>query len=232
MKLVLLPGMDGTGNLFQPFINEVPSDIDCTVISYPNNECLSYKELEAYVLDKLPKEEDFVLLAESFSGPIGYLLAKRNLANMKGVIFVATFLQSPKKLLVNLGELLPLSLLLALPIPKFIIKQFFLGKNANNYIITLFKKTLKNISSEVLSFRIKEISKLCLNLEKIRIKSYYIQALNDKLVSSNNLASFTTISDILKTIKINGPHFILQAKPKECAEFITNEIRLITSQST
>jgi pimeloyl-ACP methyl ester carboxylesterase len=232
MKLILLPGMDGTGKLFQPFISELPGDIDCSIISYPENECLSYKELEAYVLEKLPKDDDYILLAESFSGPIGYLLAKRNLANMKGVIFVATFLQSPKRLLVNLGKLMPFSLLLALPIPEFIIKQFFLGKNPTNHIISLFNETIKNISGKVLSFRIKEISKLSLNLEKVEIKSFYIQALNDRLVSSNNLISFTKISDILKTIKINGPHFILQTKPRECAEFVANEIRLISRQSS
>jgi len=140
MKLILLPGMDGTGKLFQPFISELPGDIDCSIISYPANECLSYKELEAYILDKLPKDEDFVILVESFSGPIGYLLALRNLTNMKGIIFVATFLHSPNKLLVNLGKLMPLSLLLSLPIPnRFIIKKFFLGRNPDNHINFLFK---------------------------------------------------------------------------------------------
>ena len=220
MKLILLPGMDGTGKLFQPFINELPDEIDCSVISYPENKCLSYKELETFVFDKLPKDEDFVLLAESFSGPVGYLLAKRNLANMKGVIFVATFLQNPNKPLVNLVKLLPLSILLSLPIPEFIIKHFFLGKSPNNQTFKLFKDIIKNTSSKIISFRINEISKLSLDLDKITIKSFCIHALNDKLVPPNNLNSFTEISDSLKTIKINGPHFILQARAKECAALV------------
>ena len=220
MKLILLPGMDGTGKLFQPFINELPDEIDCSVISYPDNECLSYKELESFVLDKLPKDEDFVLLAESFSGPVGYLLAKRNLANMKGIIFVATFLQNPNKPLVNLVKLLPLSILLSLPIPDFIIKHFFLGKSPDNQTVILFNDVIKNTNHKIISCRINEISKPSLNLEKITIKSFYIQALNDKLVPPNNMNSFTEISDSLKTIKVDGPHFILQTRAKKCAALV------------
>jgi len=231
MKLILLPGMDGTGKLFQPFINELPTDIDCSVISYPKNENLGYSELEYYVLDKLPKDEEYILLAESFSGPIGYKIAKRNLENMKGIIFVATFLQNPNKLLVNLTKLMPLSLLLAFPVPEFIIKQFFLGKNPSKNNIILFRDALNSVSSNILSFRVNEISKLSVTMEKISTNSFYIQALNDKLVSSNNLNRFTEISDILITLKINGPHFILQAEPKECAEFVSKQVHLITSAS-
>jgi surfactin synthase thioesterase subunit len=83
------------------------------------------------------------------------------------------------------------------------------------------------MSSKVLSSRIKEISQLSLDLEKIEMNTYYIQALNDRLVSTGNLDSFTKISDKLKVIKIDGPHFILQVRPKECAEFIINEMQLI-----
>ena len=228
----MLPGMDGTGQLFQPFINALPSNINYSVISYPENVSLSYEELEEYVLERLPVTENYVLLAESFSGPIGYFIAKRNLKNMKGVFFVATFLESPKKLLIALSKLLPLSLLLKLPIPKQLIKTIFFSKEINEDTIILFKEIIKRIPTETLTFRINEVSKLSLKLEKIHIKSYYIQALNDKLVSSNNLTSFLKISDTLKIKKINGPHFILQTKPEECAEFITREIRLITRHSS
>ena len=76
MKLILLPGMDGTGILFQPFLDIFPEEIETQIITFPCNEKLSYQELISYVCDKLPKDNDFVILAESFSGPIAYEISK------------------------------------------------------------------------------------------------------------------------------------------------------------
>jgi len=45
MKVVLLPGLDGTGILFKPFIDALPSEANIQVISYPSATKLSYQEL-------------------------------------------------------------------------------------------------------------------------------------------------------------------------------------------
>lgn len=222
MKLILLPGMDGTGCLFKPLLNALPDHIENIVISYPNKEHLNYHELEQYVFDKLPMDDDYYVLAESFSGPIGYLLTKRNLTHMKGVFFVATFLKDPRRGLINLIHLLPLSLLPRIPLPKFVITKYLLDHNADANTISLLKETLKQVDGSILSFRLRQISRLSLNLEKIRIPSYYIQALDDKLVSPQNLDTFTEICTQLKILKLKGPHFILQTHPGDCAEFIAN----------
>ena len=76
IKLVLLPGMDGTGIMFEPLRALLPDDYAIQLMSYPAQKKLSYQELTAYVERKLPKNESFVLLAESFSGPIAYEIAK------------------------------------------------------------------------------------------------------------------------------------------------------------
>lgn len=66
--LVLLPGMDGTGELFQPFLSCLPVSERTLIIRYPSATEMSYDELEAYVLDHLPNQP-FTLIAESFLGP-------------------------------------------------------------------------------------------------------------------------------------------------------------------
>ena len=38
IRLVLLPGMDGTGILFEPLLEILPSDLHAKVVSYPVNE--------------------------------------------------------------------------------------------------------------------------------------------------------------------------------------------------
>jgi hypothetical protein len=47
VTLVLLPGMDGTGQLFAPFLTALGHGVDVKVVRYPTKEPLSYAELES-----------------------------------------------------------------------------------------------------------------------------------------------------------------------------------------
>ena len=38
MKLVLLPGLDGTGKLFEPLVKVLSDSIDMQIITYPTNK--------------------------------------------------------------------------------------------------------------------------------------------------------------------------------------------------
>ena len=92
--LVLLPGMDGTGALFDGFVASMPAGIDVAVIRYPGHESGDYPTLEDLVRDQLPKLP-FVLLAESFWGPIGLSIAADPPAMLRGLILCCTFAKSP-----------------------------------------------------------------------------------------------------------------------------------------
>ncbi len=70
MKWVLLPGMDGTGLLFTPLLSALPIGVDPIVVSYPADRAASPEELLRIVLAHLPGEGAYVLIAESFSGPL------------------------------------------------------------------------------------------------------------------------------------------------------------------
>lgn len=45
MNLILLPGMDGTGLLFEPLLEALPGWLEPKVIAYPGHEPLGYAEL-------------------------------------------------------------------------------------------------------------------------------------------------------------------------------------------
>lgn len=42
-KLVLLPGMDGTGELFAGFVTALPDTFETTTIKYPSDNCLGIR---------------------------------------------------------------------------------------------------------------------------------------------------------------------------------------------
>src|ERR1700737_741392 len=93
--VVLLPGLDGTGKLFGEFAQHLRPSVDPILIAYPKDQTLGYDELEALVLAPLPNDRLFVLLGESFSGPIAIRIAARRPAGLVAVILCGTFAKNP-----------------------------------------------------------------------------------------------------------------------------------------
>ena len=221
MKIVLLPGLDGTGKLFAPLIKELSNTALIETINYNSKKELSYKELTEYVLKKLPSE-DFILVAESFSGYIAYQIALKKPKNLKHIIAVASFLKNPNPIMLNM---IFTKYIFLIPIPTLIIKKLLLGELAKKDIIKLFKKTIKSVSINVLYYRLQEIKNLKLETNTIKIPTTYIQAQNDKLVKSYSLKIWQKVCIELNIYKIKGEHFILQSNPKECGDIITRIVK-------
>ena len=117
MKIVLLPGMDGTGNLFKDAVSEL-SMMDVIILSLPNEGPQNYQDLSSSLIKDLP-EEDFIIVAESFSGGIAACLSNDQPPHLKAIIFVASFLSAPKKHIAYLASLLPIQQFTKLPLFKF-----------------------------------------------------------------------------------------------------------------
>jgi len=229
MKVVLLPGLDGTGILFQPLIEALPQNIETLIISYPKFKKQNYGELVSYVTVQLP-EEDYILVGESFSGNIAYQIALSSPKHLKSIIFVASFLSNPRPLLLSLVNLFPTKILFSVPPPKFIIKNFLLGSSAKYNVTQLFLEVLKQVSPEVLSFRLEKIQKLQLGFQVCGVTTTYIQATNDYLVPQKSVKNFKKLFTSLSVVKVIGSHFVLQSKPVECAKII--EKQYLTSNFT
>lgn len=219
MKLVFLPGMDGTGDLFSPLIQLLPN-FDCQIIPLPEVGAQDYSSLTTYVRGCLP-EEDFILVAESFSGQIGVVLAMEGIKHMKGIIFVATFLSSPRKLLLFLSKWLPISFLSSLPLSGYFHKVFFLGSSASSKLVGLFQSTVKRLPQNLIKARLNTMLTLKACSEVSDLPVGYIQAASDRLVPSNKVNEFNFCFRNLVIKTIDGPHFILQAKPEESAVVIS-----------
>lgn len=226
MIIVLLPGMDGTGLLFKPLLKYLPKSIKTLVISYPDTQCLSYDELTQYVANVLPKE-DYILLAESFSGYIAYQIAKQKPKYLKSIIFVASFLKPPRPYLLWFLKLIPVSLLLSGHIPTLLIRKFLLGNNASDELINLFRMVMVKVPNKVLAYRLREINNMLPVAGNINCRAVYVQANNDYLVQKNSFSHFRYLFPCIKLIKNNGAHFIVQSHPKVIANIIQNEMNSI-----
>jgi len=225
MVLILLPGMDGTGRLFLRLLPLLPEWLAARVIAYPNDRKLDIDALASYVCGQLDDNRDYVLLAESFSGPVAFAVAQRAPRNLKKIIFVASFLSSPRPWLLRLLSLFPLSRLLRIPLPRFLLQRFLFGKQVDNVLLDLFRQTMKQVSTHVLAFRLRQLASLTLPDTVINLPATCIQAQQDKLVPARHAALIQSLVSPCEQVAIAGPHFLLQARPAECAAEIVKSVQ-------
>ena len=83
--------MDGTGELFEPLAQAMERRDAIDVVRYPGTEPLGYDELERLVRAQLPAGQPFVLLGESFSGPLAISIAASPPPGLRGLILCCSF---------------------------------------------------------------------------------------------------------------------------------------------
>lgn len=216
MKLILLPGLDGTGILFKPFLSHLHG-IDSTVIPLPMTGDQRYETLTHYVASQLP-DEPFILLAESFSGPIAAKLIASGRYKIKRAIFVATFLTPPRRFLLGLINRFPLKHMMRLPFSDYFITLFLIGKQPDTTLMNDFKHVIGLVPEHIVKERIASIKNHKSILFDSHIEALYILPTHDRLLTRNSINDFKKTFRHLKVISIDGPHFILQAKSQKCVD--------------
>ncbi len=223
MKLVLLPGMDGTGELFDDFVSHYEGE--SIIIPLPQLGAQNYEALALYVKPLLPNEP-YIILAESFSGGLIPLLLKSKLLHIKGLIFVASFISAPKQVFISLALLLPITFLAKLPGASFVYKSLFLGFSASNKVVKQFKVVLLKVSEKILKQRLRTIHDLsCVDKERFSLPCYYIRAKQDLLVPESKMREINKVFSQCENYSVDGAHFILQAKAKETALLVDKIVR-------
>ena len=125
MKIVLLPGLDGTGRLFEAFVSCLSQDLQSIVCVYSEDASMGYGELLQFALDCCPEDEPYLLLGESFSGPVAIEIGASRPALLSGVILVNAFVACPRPHVAKLIRLIPDRVLTCPPkvLLRFISRQ-------------------------------------------------------------------------------------------------------------
>jgi pimeloyl-ACP methyl ester carboxylesterase len=220
MQLVLLPGMDGTGELFSPLIKVLPNVLQPQVVAYPTNMPWGYPELLSFVRNQLLNDEDFVVLGESFSGPLVLMLAAHPPARMRALILACTFEHHPRPALAPLSMLAHAAL--GFRPPKLLIQSFLANGAKNLNIAACVQLAVGQVSIEVLQARIKAINGLSSDLQQkpISMPSLYLQASSDRVVPERCYQSLQIRIPHMELAKIKGPHCLLQVNPEASTDAI------------
>jgi pimeloyl-[acyl-carrier protein] methyl ester esterase len=234
--IVFLPGMDGTGISFEPLGQVLPPDVIVKVIQYPTDKLLSFEETVQCANDQIQSDQqDVIVLAESFSGPVAIRLVGSGQLKAKCLILCSTFARSPRPVLFKIISYLPLEILIRLPFPRFLLKHMVEGgEEPTDLFLAMWQRVKTLVPAKVLVHRLKVINQVDVRewLSKLTIPCCYIQATSDRSVPASSLFDFTEAIPDLRVKRIRGPHFILQAQPQASLTAIQNFLALITIQSS
>lgn len=220
LTLVLLPGMDGTGMLFAPLLATLPAHVTPQVVRYPADQPLTYDALLAQVLAQLPVGRQYVLLGESFSGPIALRVAATHPEGLLAVALCASFARTPVRVPAWLAPAVRPGLMRASPFA--LQAPVMLGRGADPTLRALLHDALAQVSPHVLAFRARELLRVDASeaLGAATTPLLYLRATHDQLVSARSRDHLLHHRPDMQVVDIAGPHLLLQTQPAACWQAI------------
>jgi pimeloyl-ACP methyl ester carboxylesterase len=220
VALVILPGMDGAAAPRADFAAALGPGIEPHIVSYPPDPALGYAELAALARASLPTDRPFVLLGESFSGPIAISIAASRPQHLVGLILCVTFARNPLPFLGSMPWLLPL-----IPFrlaPMRLIRALLLGRFATAPLIEALRVTFDEVSTQTFKARLGAVARADVRpaLANVGVPVLYLQATEDSLVPGRCAKVITESIAHARIVDIEAPHMLLQVAPDKAAAIV------------
>ena len=234
--LVTLPGLDGSPFLQGALPRSMQQLAGAQYIRhqqfiYPPQQAMGYAALAQWVLPQLPQGEDFVLLGESFGGPLALLLAGCGQgaqhiappAGLRGVVLAASFAQCAVPWAQRFAPLLRSSPVQALyAVPDSVWAYWLLGAWGTPSLRQAQRKALRYASPAVLQHRaLQALQPPPLDLAALAVPLLDLHGLQDRLIPACTQACLATAPHY-EAAHIQGPHMLLQTVPDACAPLVAH----------
>jgi pimeloyl-ACP methyl ester carboxylesterase len=219
---VLLPGLDGTGTLFEGLTAVLaPRFESIHVATYPTHRFLSYAELLPY-LNKITPADPFILVAESFSSPLAVKFAACHPVSLVGMIICAGFVTNPLGRWSYGVKVLANPLLLSIPLPDMMVEKFLVGPSAPVGLKGAVRNALSSVHPKVLARRVRAVLDCDArdDLIKTKIPIMYIQGESDRLVRAPCFQEIQRLRPDTVLASISAPHLVLQREPQKAAAVV------------
>jgi pimeloyl-[acyl-carrier protein] methyl ester esterase len=215
--VVLLPGMDGTGDLLSIIRQRLSATGPVEVIGYPTDQPLGYLQLEDHVVSKLPKAQ-CVLLGESFSGPIAIRIARRFPERVAGLILASSFARHPMPWWLA-------AFVVPLPpawLPRWLLRATLLGREPVTVLAAPLGRTIAKVAPGVLARRLRKVLRVDVRAElaETRCPLLCLHGRGDRLVPPRFLRHVRQARPDARITLLDAPHMLLETRTDEAARII------------
>lgn len=229
VTLVLLPGLDGTASLFAEFAAALGPEFEVISVAYPVDVPLGYSELEQIARAALPPDKPFVLLGESFSGPIAIAVAASAPPGLVGLVLCCSFARNPLpvfSIAQGLVRLLPVR-----AVPPSVLRFFLLGRFSSPSLSARFLQALSLVAPQALKARALAVLSVdvSLKLTAVSVPVLYLRASEDRVVPRASSALVASLVPAARIVELVAPHFLLQAIPKVAAAVVSEFVTRLSS---
>jgi pimeloyl-ACP methyl ester carboxylesterase len=214
---ILLPGLDGTGELFGPLLSAVPPAYAPQVVSYPRDQVLGYDALFVLVCRRLAAlsiDAPAVLLGESFSAPLAVRYAAEFPERMRSLVLCASFVRSPVP-----RWLLPLvrDFLFRRRSTRAELRLTHAGWDAPDELLGLLASAIDSVDPRVMAERVRQVMRVdCADaLAKVKAPVLYLAASRDRIVRRASARRVRAVRPGVVVRTLDAPHMLLQRRPAE-----------------
>jgi pimeloyl-ACP methyl ester carboxylesterase len=219
VHFVLLPGLDGTGELFGPLVQAFGDSATISIVRYGSE--LTFDEYVESAARGLPDRA--VVIAESFSGPVAIALAARHPAKIRCLVLCATFAQSPFRTLLRFARFIPARAFAANPLTPGVLRHFcFNGDDMS--LRPSAVSVVSTVPPAIMRGRLACLARVDVSplLRRIDTPALYLRASRDRIVGTRLSRALTSQLPNISITAIDGPHLLFQTRPRECAAAITD----------
>jgi len=217
--VVVLPGLDGTTALLEGFCSSLAAlRVPARAVAYPPDRPLGYTELELLVRAHLPATP-FVLLGESFSGPLAIRIAANPPPGLVGLVLSTTFARAPIR---GLSPLAPLLRFAPSRPPMPLLSWWLLGAWATPQMRAQLAAALHRVSPAVLRRRAAAALQVDVSgqLGSIRVPALQLVASRDRLLAGSASVHLAACLASCETVTLPGPHLLLQTTTQSPAQAV------------
>ncbi len=225
MQVLALPGLHGTDDLFDPLARAAPRGTTVETVSYPPDRELDYAAHLEIARRSLPDGGPFLLLGESFSGPIAVRLAAEAPPGLVGLVLCASFVRPPSW---SGFRHLPWKTLFSRPVPRHVIRRRLAGPWISPEIVAAVRGVTRKVAPSVLATRLREALTVDARdaLARVEVPILDLRGTRDRLVPRRCRHAILAVRPDVRTAEIEAPHMLLQIAPLEAWGAIERFLRV------